>query len=62
MQNIDIHTLLQHENTWIALSADKKTIIESAKTVEELEKKLLKKEIIDAIITFIPPADKSISP
>ncbi len=62
MKNINLSVLLQNENKWVALSFDQKHIIESGKTIEAIEKKLRRKKIEDVIISFIPPADKSISP
>ncbi len=55
-------TLLSNQNNWIAVSSDKSKILASGKSIQEVEKKLGKLDIKDAVITFVPPANRYLSP
>ena len=55
-------TLLSNQNKWVAVSFDRSDILATGKSIKEVEDKLVKLSSKNAIITFIPPADKYISP
>ena len=55
-------TLLSNQNKWIAVSSDKLKILASGKSIQEVEKRLSKLDVKDAVITFVPPADRYLSP
>ena len=55
-------TLLSNQNKWIAVSLDKSKIFASGKSIQEVEKKLGKLDIKEAVITFVPPANRYLSP
>lgn len=55
-------TLLSSQNKWIAVSSDRSDVLATGKSIKEVEDKLVKLRSGDAIITFVPPADKYISP
>lgn len=54
--------LLSNQNKWIAVSSGKSKIIASGKSIQEVEKKLSKLDVKDVVITFVPPADRYLSP
>ena len=58
MKKIDLKTLAKYGNQYIALPTDSSRIITAGKTIEELEKKLNKLNIKDAVIRYIAPLDK----
>lgn len=62
MKKIDVKLLAKHENQYIATSSDSDTVLASGKTIKEVEKKLEKNRIKEAIIGFIPPINKAVSP
>lgn len=55
-------TLLSNQNRWIAVSSDKSKILASGKSIQEVEKKLGKLDARDVVITFVPPANRYLSP
>ena len=55
-------TLLLNQSKWIAVSSDKSKIFASGKSIREVEKKLGKLDIEDAVITFVPSANRYLSP
>lgn len=55
-------TLLSNQNKWIAVSSDKSRVLAAGKSIREIEKKLEKLGQKDAVITFVPPADRYLSP
>lgn len=55
-------TLLLNQNRWIAVSSDKSKVLVSGKSIQEVEKKLGKLDAKDAVITFVPPANRYLSP
>ena len=55
-------TLLSNQNKWVAISSDRSDVLATGKSIKEVEDKLVKLSFEDAIITFVPPADKYISP
>lgn len=54
--------LLSNQNKWIAVSFDKSKILASGKSIQEVEKKLGKLDARDVVITFVPPANRYLSP
>ncbi|MBI2431077.1 MAG: hypothetical protein HYV39_03620 [Candidatus Levybacteria bacterium] len=62
MNKIDSKNLLKNQNKWIAISSNKKAILTSGKSIKEIENKLTKLRVKDAIISFVPPANKYLSP
>ena len=55
--------LLKYANKWIALSADRKKVIASAKSIGELDKKLPKtKQKSDVIFHHVLPINGTYSP
>lgn len=59
---MDKKTLLSNQNKWIAIASDKSNILASGKSIKDVEDELIKMKIDDAVITFVPPANKYISP
>lgn len=60
---IDASVILSlHEDRWIALSPDGKKVNASAKSLEELEKKLSKLGDKDSVYTRVMPFDQSFAP
>lgn len=57
----EIEILAHYSDTYIAYSSKMLNIIDSGSTMKELEKKLISKNITDAIITYIPPVEKAFS-
>lgn len=55
-------TLLLNQNKWIAVSPDKSTVLASGRSIKEVEKKLVALHTKDAIITYVPPSTKYLSP
>lgn len=62
MKNIDIKILAKYENQYVALSEDATEVFAAGKTVKQLQEKLEKQHVKNAVITFIPPTDKFLSP
>lgn len=62
MKKIDLKTLAKYGDQYIALPVDSSKIITAGNTIEKLEKKLAKLKIKDAIIRYIAPLDKFLSP
>jgi len=54
--------LLPFENKWVALSADRKKVVASGRTIKELDKNLIKQKIKDVILTKVLPFDQVLSP
>lgn len=54
--------LLKHENTWVALSRDRSRVLYSAKTLDNLFKKISKIKKEDVILHFVPPLHTYLSP
>lgn len=61
MKTISLKMFSKYENQYIALSEDKTKILSSGKTIKEVEERLEKMKIKEAIIDFIPPLDASLS-
>lgn len=57
-----LNPLVNFENKWVALTPDRKKVIASSVTVEELDKKLAKMKNKDAILTKVLPFDQIFSP
>ena len=55
-------SLLNYVNKWVALSADKKIVLESASDMKQLDIKVKKSKLRDVIYHFVLPSDKSFSP
>lgn len=55
-------TLLSNQNKWIAVSSDKSKVLASGNSIQEVEKKLGKLDAKGAVITFVPPANRYLSP
>ncbi len=55
-----LNDLIKLQNKWVAFSKDRKKIVNKASSLEDLLKKIKKKE--DLIISFIQPADRYLSP
>lgn len=62
MKDIDINMLAKYGNQYIALSEDATKIFAAGKTVKQLQEKLERQHVKNAVITFIPPTDKFLSP
>ena len=60
---VDASTVLnQYEDKWVALSPDGRKVNASAKSLEELEKKLNKLGDKESIYTRVLPFDQSFAP
>lgn len=53
--------LLRHEDKWVALSKDRSKVLYSAKTLDNLFKKISKIKKDDVILHFVPPFDGTLS-
>lgn len=62
MSKKEIKILLKYSDMYIAYAGKLLNILASGSSMTEVEKKLKKKNISDAIITYIPPVDKSFTP
>ncbi|QQG40830.1 MAG: hypothetical protein HYV37_00715 [Candidatus Levyibacteriota bacterium] len=62
MKKIDAKKLIKYEDQYVAFKGDKSSVLAFGITIKELEKKLDKLEITNAIISYIPPIGKSLSP
>lgn len=55
-------TLLANQNKWIAVSSGGSKILASGKSIQEVEGKLGKLNAKDVVLTFVPPANRYLSP
>lgn len=55
-------TLLSNQNKWVAVSSSKSKVLASGNSIQEVEEKLGKIDAKDAIISFVPPANRYLSP
>ena len=62
MKKGDLEILLKYSGKYIAYAGKILNILASGSTIQAVEKKLKKKKIAKATITYIPPANKSFSP
>jgi len=62
MKKIDIKKIVKNQNKYVVLTKDKSGILVVGASIKETEKKLNKLGIKDAVITYIPPVDKYMSP
>ena len=53
---------LSNQNGWIAVSSDRSRVFASGKSIQEVERKLSKLDVKDVVITFVPPANRYLSP
>lgn len=53
--------LLDYENKWVALTPDREKVVASARSIEQLEKKVKRLKNQDAIFTYVPPFDRILS-
>lgn len=54
--------LLKYENKWVALSKDRNMVVDAAKTLNCLYKRLSKSKKKDVILHFVPPFNSYLSP
>lgn len=54
--------LLKYEDKWVALTPDRKAVVASGKTLEEVAKKLKKVKRDDVIFHYVPPFDGTLAP
>ncbi len=54
--------LVSYVNKWVALTADRKEVVASAKDLKQLDMKVKKAKFKDVIYHFVLPFDKSFSP
>lgn len=54
--------LLKYENKWVALSNDRSRVVDAAKTLDSLYKRLSKSKKKDVILHFVPPLNSYLSP
>lgn len=62
MKNVDVKKIIKNQNKYVVLTGDKSDILVVGSSIEETEKKLDKLGIKDAVINYIPPVDKYLSP
>jgi hypothetical protein len=62
MKTVDIQTLAQYEDQYIALTLERTEILAAGKTIKEVEAKLAKRNVEDAVIQYIPPTNAYLSP
>lgn len=58
MKTVDIKTLANYENQYIALPEDNSKVLAAAKSIRELEQKLINLKISNAAIRYIGPLSK----
>lgn len=46
---------------WVALTPDREKVVASARSIEQLEKKVKRLKNQDAIFTYVPPFDRILS-
>lgn len=57
-----LELLFKYQNKWVAVKNDLSEVLFSAPSVKDIELKLRKSRIENAVITFVNPADKPFSP
>lgn len=62
MRNIDVKKIIKNQNKYVVLTKDKLDILVAGASIQEVEKKLNKLGIRDAVINYISPVDKYLSP
>jgi len=62
MKKVDIKKIIKNQNKYVVLTKDKSDVLVAGSSIKETEKKLNKLGIKDAVITYIPPVDKYMSP
>ena len=62
MKKSDLEILTSYSDQYIAYAGKILNILASGSTIKDVEKKLKRKKISKATITYIPPANKSFSP
>lgn len=59
---MDIELFAKNENKWVATDKIYKTIIASSETLSELQRKIKKLKIKNAVIMFVPSFNKTLAP
>ena len=54
--------LLDYENKWVALNKDRSMVVDAAKTLDGLYKRLSKTKKKDVILHYVPPFNTYLSP
>lgn len=54
--------LLNYENKWVALSKDRSRVVDAARNLDSLFKRLSKSKKKDVILHFVPPFNSYLSP
>ncbi len=62
MNNIDPKVYITYQNQWIAISPDGARILTSAPSLKEVEEKVSQQKDNDAILLYVTPPDKYLSP
>ena len=57
-----LELLFKYQNKWVAFKKDLSEILFSAPSVKDIELKLRKSKIENAVVTFVNPANKPYSP
>jgi hypothetical protein len=57
---MDIKKLIKFQDSWVAFTSDRKSVVKSAKKLEKLLELISSKK--DLIVTYIPPANQYLSP
>ncbi len=62
MNSLNPTDFITYQNQWIATSPKDSRVLTSAPTLKEIEKKLMEIKNKDAVLTYITPPDKFLSP
>lgn len=62
MRNVDVKKIIQNQNKYVVLTKDKSDILVTGASIQDVERKLNKLGIKDAVINYIPPVNKYLSP
>lgn len=62
MKNIKAEEMAKNQGKYVALDKKESKILASDLSIQKLEKKLKNMDIEDAVIMFVPPVDKYLSP
>lgn len=62
MKKVDLKKLSKYDDEYVAFSTKSSKILAAGKSINEIEKKLKKLDIKDAVIQYMPPLEKFLSP
>lgn len=60
--NKNLTELIKYVNKWVAIIPKTNEVVASGNSVREVEQKVSKKHLKEAVITFVTPPDMSLAP